>query len=178
MTARPTTTPTEGTDATTERPRFEITDERSAVWYLRKLRAIEDERAAVEAATAQRLAELDTDRRRLEGLFGQQLEAWARTEIERRRRKTITLPLAGCAVALRTIPARVEVDDRTTAEDVARSLGYVRTSADLSAYRDAATKALADRGELLPGCRLTQVSERVTVRRIGAKDGEQEAPTE
>ena len=177
MTATPTTEARDQAENAT-RPRFEITDERSAVWYLRKLRSIEEEKAAVEAATAQRLAELDTDRRRLEALFGGQLEAWAREESQHRRRKTITLPLAGVAVALRTVPARVEVDDRATAEDVARSLGYVRTSADLSAYRDAATKALADRGELLPGCRLTQESERVSVRRIGAKDGEQEAPTE
>ena len=178
MTATPTTDEAHAAAESALRARFEITDERSAVWYLRKLRAIEEERAAVEAATAQRLAELDTDRRRLEALFGGQLEAWAREESQRRRRKTITLPLAGVAVALRTVPARVEVEDRATAEDVARSLGYVRTSADLSAYRAAAVEALADRGELLPGCRLTEPTERVSVRRIDAARTGEETPQE
>ena len=188
MTARP--TPTESAREAAEsaqRDRFAITDERSAVWYLRKLRSIEEERTAVEAATAQRLAELDTDRRRLEALFGVQLEAWAREESQRRRRKTITLPLAGCAVALRTVPAKVEIGDRATAEEVARSLGYVRTAPDLAGYRAAAVEALADRGELLPGCRLTEETERLSVRRIDDRgaaphDGDattaEEAPTE
>lgn len=188
MTARPTTTDSAREAATgrsaalhaaesAQRDRFAITDERSATWYLRRLRAIEEERAAVEAATAQRLAELDTDRRRLEALFGGQLETWAREESQRRRRKTITLPLAGCAVALRTVPARVEIGDRATAEEVARSLGYVRTSPDLAGYRAAAVEALETRGEILPGCRLTEETERVTVRRIDATTAE-EVPTE
>lgn len=149
-----------------QRERFEIHDEKTATWYLRKLRTIEEEKAAVEAATAQRMAELDNDRRRLEALFGDQLTAWAREEAQRRRRKTVTVPLAGMSIAFRTAPARIEVEDRATAEEVARSLGYVRTAPDLAAYRDAATKALADRGELLPGCRLTEELEKVSIRKI------------
>lgn len=169
-----TTAPTEG-DATTERPRFEITDEKSAVWYLRKLRGIEEEQDAIRAATAQRLAELDADQKRLEHLYSDQLTAWARTEIERRRRKTITLPLAGMAISFRTAPARVEIEDRATAEDVARSLGYLKPAApDLAGYRAAAVEALEARGELLPGCRLVEGAERVSVRRIDAiKAGEE-----
>lgn len=161
---------------TTER--FAITDESSAGWYLRKLRTIEEEQEAIRAATAARLAELESDRRQLEHLFGDQLTQWARAEAERRRRKTITVPLAGMAVAFRTAPARLEIDDPTTAEDVARSLGYLKPAAvDLAAYRKAAQDALETRGELLPGCRMTDAAERVSVRRIDPK-GESAAPPE
>ncbi len=169
---------TTDTPDTTQGERFEIRDERGAAWYLRRLRAIDDERAAVTAATEQRVAELDADRRRLEHLYGDQLEAWARQEAQRRRRKTVTVPLAGMAIAFRTAPARVEVQDQDAARDVALTLGYVKTAPDLCAYRKAAAQALADRGELLPGCRVVEESERVTVRRIEEKTTGEEASTD
>ena len=82
------TTARDQAEAAARGDRFTITDERGAVWYLRKLRAIEEEQDAVRSATEQRLAELDSDRRRLEYTFGQQLEQWAREEAQRRRRRS------------------------------------------------------------------------------------------
>lgn len=58
-----------------EKEAFSITDERSAVWYLRKIRQIGEEREAIKAATAQRLHELDVDQKRLEHLYSDQLRA-------------------------------------------------------------------------------------------------------
>lgn len=157
-----------------ERPRFEITDLRGLVWYARKMRQIGEEIDALKAASAARLAELESDRRRLEHLYSAQAEAVAREEAQRRRRKTITLPEAGCAVAIRTVTARVEIEDESTAAEVARSLGYMKMpTVDLSAYRAAATEALEQRGELLPGCRLAPETEKVSIRRLSAKDGEE-----
>jgi hypothetical protein len=170
MTTRP-------TETTTERPRFEITDQRSAEWYVRRLRQIEEDAAAVRAATAQRLSELEADRARLASAYGSQLEAWARAEAERRRRRTITLPTAGAQITLRRVPARLEIGDTASAAEVAASLGFVKPApVDLPAYRAHAVQVLEDTGELLPGCRMTEEAERVTVAPI--RQAGEEAPQE
>lgn len=53
--------------------------------------------------------------------------------------------------SFRKVPAQLEITDTAIAEEIAMSLGYVRTAPDLSAYRKAAEEALEARGEVLPG---------------------------
>ena len=166
--AGPDTKAPKDTEAT---ERFTITDEKSATWYLRKLAAIEAEAEAIRAATAQRLAELASDRARLEHLFGSQLEAWARQEAECRRRRTVTLPLAGACIALRRVPSRLEMIDREAAADVALTLGMLKPpAADLLAYAEHARVHFEATGELLPGVGRSEERERVSIRRLGEQD--------
>lgn len=161
------TTPTPKDTEAAER--FEIKDERSAAWYLRRLAAIEQEQDAIRAATAQRLAELDSDRSRLEHLFGGQLKAWARDEATRRRRKTVTLPLAGAQIAFRTVPARLELADRQAAGDLAVTLGMIATTPDLRAFADYAKRHFQETGELLPGVGRSEERESIAIRPLSGK---------
>lgn len=156
---------------------FGITDEKSATWLLRKLRAIDEETEAITLATAQRVKELQADRERLMGRFGSELEAWAREESAKRHRKTITLPLAGMAVAFRTNPARLvvesEADAITTARAVAPQTFTIETveKFDRAAFLVHAKATLETSGELLPGVSLTEERESFSVKAI-KKGGE------
>lgn len=132
--------------------------------------AIEAEQEAIRAATLQRLAELDSDRARLEHLFGSQLAAWAREEAARRRRRSVTVPLAGACIAFRTVPSRLEMIDRQAAGDVALTLGMVTSAPDLRAYAEHARAHFAATGELLPGIGRSAEGESVSIRRIGEKE--------
>ena len=150
---------------------FSITDEKSATWFLRKMRIITEEKDAIKAATAQRLTELEADESRLTHLYGEQLKAWATTESEARRRQTITLPLAGMSVGFRKTPAGITITDQSAAIAEATLRGLVKTSPDMSAYRMAAQEALEASGELLPGVELKPEGTSFAWRAIAAKKG-------
>ena len=164
--------------ATTEKPeRFTIDSEKAASWLLSKLRAIEDEKAAIEDATRQRLDELTADYNHLMNRFSGELENWARGEAETRRRKTITLPLAGSSVAFRTVPARVELTD--TASEIATTLGFMKApTPDLSAFRKHAEAQLKETGELIPGATMREAEERFYIKTPKAKGGDTSDPNE
>lgn len=150
-------------EETIEKQDFHIDSESSAAWLLRKLRTLAEEKAAVQAATAQRIAELVADENRLMGRFGAELEAWARQQAEERHRKTITVPLAGCAVAFRTVPARLELTEE--AVEIAATLGMMKPATpDTVAYRKHAEQVLKDTGEILPGVSLREAEERFSIR--------------
>lgn len=103
----PTRAEVEGTAP--DAPRFAVVDEKSASWVLRKMATNAAEIARVKAQAAQRISELEADARALDARFGSELEAFARSESERRRRKTITL-LDG-SLCLRTVPAKFVIAD-------------------------------------------------------------------
>jgi hypothetical protein len=86
-TAAPITTP-KPKDTTAA---FVIEDEKAANWFLGKLANIRAEQARVKAQAEKRIAELETDYSAFSGRFMPQLEAWAKEESTRRRRKTVTL---------------------------------------------------------------------------------------
>lgn len=162
---------------------FVIEDEKSASWLVRELRKIEDEEQAVKAATAERLEQLESDRARLMHLYGDQLRQWAEGEAKTRRRKTVTLPLAGASLTFRSVAASVVVEDLDAADPVARSLMYMKPATiDLAAYRKASAESLETRGRLLPGCKLIPAHESFSIsfpakdRSSAAKKGEKLAP--
>lgn len=160
---------------TATRPEFHIDSEKTASWLLSKLRAIEDEKAAIEDATRQRLDELTADYNRLMNRFGSELENWARGESEARRRKTITLPLAGASVSFRTVPARVELTE--TAAEIAATLGFMKApTPDLSAFRKHAEAQLKETGELIPGATMREAEERFYIKTPKAKKGGETEP--
>jgi hypothetical protein len=167
--------PGTGGSETQAKPEFHIDSEKAASWLLSKLRAIEDEKAAIEDATRQRLDELTADYNRLMNRFGSELENWARGERETRRRKTITLPLAGASLAFRTVPARVDLAD--TAAEIATTLGFIKApTPDLSAFRKHAEAQLKETGELIPGATLREAEERFYIKTPRSK--KEEAPSE
>lgn len=158
-----TTAPGTGGATTEAKAVFTIDSEKAASWLLSKLRAIEDEKAAIEDATRQRLDELTADYNRLMNRFGGELENWARGEAEARRRKTITLPLAGSSVAFRVVAARVELTD--TAAEIATTLGFMKAPApDLSAFRKHAEAQLKETGELIEGATIREAEERFYIK--------------
>lgn len=169
------------TDAAEPSERFQITDESSAAWYLRKLAGIDAEIEAIKAATLQRIEELQADRAGLERRFGGELEAWARGEAEKRRRRTVTVPLAGMAISFRTVAPRLELEPMKAAE-IAFTLGFVTPPsepvADLGAFKAHAEKIFSETGELLPGVRRTEERESVKVGPIKPPKRGEAAPME
>jgi hypothetical protein len=146
MTTEPPVPPVEG-----GKERFTITSEKDAVWLLTKLRKIAEDRDAIKAATTQRVAELDADENQLKHLYEEQLKAWAAGESEKRRRQTITVPLAGMQVAFRKTAAALFVADPVKAAEEAMARGLVKTTPDLSSYRAEAEAWLEQTGDILPG---------------------------
>lgn len=113
-------------------------------------------------ATAQQLRELDSDDNSLMGRFGGELENRARGEAETRRRKTITLPLAGCSVAFHIPPARLDMDD--SALEIAATLGFMKApTPNLVAFRKHAQEQLEQTGEVIPGAVLRPAEEKFRV---------------
>ena len=165
------------TTTETARPKFDgITDEKSAAWFLRKIRILREERAAIKAAVEARDAELEADENRLMSLYGQQLEAWARTESEARRRRTVTVVTAGMQLCLRVVPSRLTIENRDDAITTARAVcpDSVTTESvtnfDTAAFLAHAQSVLESGGELLPGVTLTESKESFSVKPV--KKGE------
>jgi phage host-nuclease inhibitor protein Gam len=161
--------------ATSGGDRFTIDSEEKANWLLNKLAAIEEEAARVKSQARKRAEELEADRNRLMGRFGAELEAFARTLAQERRRKSVTL-LAG-TLAFRTVPARWTITDEDAALQAAGNLDVCVTTRVTKVTLDKA--ALFDyldaTGDLLPGIERTEAGESFCVRFPKAgKGGEEE----
>ena len=156
---------------------FRIDSESAATWYVGKLRRIEQERAAIKAATTERLRQLDASEARLKGRFDADLKLWAQEQVKERRRKSITLPLAGATVSLREVPESVTYSEDPQAKaalaEIAISSGFVKTTADLTAYKKHGAEWLKETGELLPGLTIRERSEALSI-----KFGEEKATPE
>jgi hypothetical protein len=148
---------------------FIIDSEDKATWYARKLKAIHDEREAIKAATAARIAELDADERSLRARFDSQLESWAMGETERRRRKTITLPLAGVALKFRAVAGKIteSKDAGQVRAEIAVTLGFMTEptapAPDVKRYAAHARQQFEEHGEILPGFEFTEARNAFTV---------------
>jgi|GEM_PF-4960777 hypothetical protein len=144
---------------------FRVKDSASADWVLSKIAAIDAEKALIQAQAEQRIKELDADRERLLFRFSGELEAFARAEAEKRRRKTITL-LHG-SLSLRTSPARLTIADIqdaiTTAKAILPEAVSTVEKLDTTAYRKYAESKLHETGEILPGCEITEASETFSI---------------
>lgn len=147
---------------------FRIDSENAATWYVGKLRRIDQERAAIKAATGERLRQLDASEARLKGRFDADLKLWTQEQAKERRRKSITLPLAGATVSLRDVPEAVTYSEDPTAKaalaEIAITAGFVKTSADLTAYKKHGADWLAQTGELLPGLTVRERSESLSIK--------------
>ncbi len=158
---------TETTETVTNTDTFCIDSETSANWLLRKLAAIDSERALIKAQTVKRDAELKADADRLMHLFGDQLRAWAREEATRRRRQGVTL-LFG-TLSFRSQPARLmvksEADALTTAKAILPDTVTVETVErfDKEAYLTYATAQFEETGELITGIDRTEAGESFSV---------------
>jgi hypothetical protein len=158
---------------TTQKPdAFQIVDESSASWALGKLAANRSERDRVQAMAAKRVAELDADYNSLMGRFGADLQAWAKEEAFRRRRKSVTL-LDG-VLSFRTVPPRIVLNE--AAPEIAMTLGFVKPPSepapDVSAFRKHAQAHFEATGELLPGVERTEESEGFSIKFAAESKGE------
>jgi hypothetical protein len=147
---------------------FRIDSESAATWYVGKLRRIEQERAAIKAATAERLRQLDASEARLKGRFDADLKLWTQDQAKERRRKSITLPMAGATVSLRDVPEAVTYSEdpqaKTALAEIAITAGFVKISADLAGYKKYGADVLQKTGELLPGLTIRERSESLSIK--------------
>lgn len=157
------------------RERFEVCDEATANWYLRKLRNLENEKDTIKAQTAAMLKALDTEINGLEFCFGQQFETFVRGELTRRGGRSKTLPLFQGTASFRTVAASLRVRNVTEAIEHARAQGWdaIKTTETLDAdrYKKEAAAARQETGELLPGMELTEERESFTIRFGKAAEG-------
>jgi hypothetical protein len=156
---------TDTTNEEQEPERFTIDTEEKANWLLSKLAGIQAEKVRITEQAKKRTAELDADYTRLLGRFSADLEAWARQEAERRRRRSVTL-LHG-TLAFRTVPASLRVGDPTDALTTARLVcpSAVETveTLDKKAFLDFAKQRMKETGELLPGIEKTEAKEAFSI---------------
>ncbi|MGC4031355.1 MAG: host-nuclease inhibitor Gam family protein [Tepidisphaeraceae bacterium] len=92
---------------------FQITDEKTANWLVKRIQQSREYAARVKAWAEQELRRAAREEATLNFLFGRQIESWAKDEIGKfnGRRKSLCLP-AG-TVGFRSQPTRLVVDDET-----------------------------------------------------------------
>ena len=158
------------TETTETAETFCINSETRANWLLRKIANLDTEKARVKAQAEAILHGLDTDREGLLYLYGSQLEAFTRQELERQggRRKSLTLLQGTCS--FRSVPARMSVNDPAAAllhakANLPEAIKTVETL-DRAAYVHRAETT----GELLPGIESVPSREAFSLRFFG-KDG-------
>jgi hypothetical protein len=99
---------------------FVIDCEDKADWAIGKLAAIRAEQDRIRTNSAKRIEELDADYNKFFRKFGEALEMFARSEAQRRKRRTVTL-MQGSLV-LRASASRTIVADKVAALEIARTL--------------------------------------------------------
>lgn len=168
----------QGPDVTTEAPRFCIDSKDKANWFLRKLAALDTEKALVKAQAEEIIRGLDADANRLRALHEADLQAWARAELDADGGRKKTLPLLFGTVAFRTVPSSLRVTGSREAIEHARAEGWdvVKTveSLDAEGYKQQAAAALAETGEVLPGVEIVPERESFRVTFGKGKGGEAE----
>lgn len=155
---------TEGNDGP-----FVIDTDAKAEWLLSRLANLKAEADRVTKQAERRLAEIASDRQRLEHLFGAQLEDYCRRKIlaAGNRRRSVTF-LQG-TVAFRSVPASLKLADATKALQWAKAhrpeLVRVETKERVSAdaFKEIAASVYDADGELLPGIERTGEHRSVTL---------------
>ena len=154
-----------------ERQEFHIDSAERADWLLKKLAAIESERALIRAQAAQMIGQLDADEKGLRDRFEAELREWGRAELLRRGGRRKSLPLFHGTLTYRSVPPSLRVDDVAAALNRAVEMGAVKV--DAAGYRAAALAALKDSGELFPGVEIVPEREHFGIR-FGKDSGEGE----
>lgn len=135
---------------------FHICDERSANWLLRKLGNIEAEQRRVQAQAEAICKSLDNDAASLRYLYGSQLEAWVRAELQRRGGRSKSLKLLQGTCSFRTVPRSLKITDEQAAKEYAQATAMPQAVEQIERLRTAvycvlARRALEETGEVLPG---------------------------
>jgi hypothetical protein len=142
---------------------FKIDSKETAEWLLKKLSAIEAERALIKFQTQKREAELKSDHDRLMFRHGADLRAWAREEANCRRRQSVTLMYGTLAFRAQSSQLVIgsEADALTTARAVLPSAITTETVEhfDKDAYLAYAAVQLEQTGELVTGVTKTEAGE-------------------
>jgi phage host-nuclease inhibitor protein Gam len=155
--------------------RWTITDEGGANWLLKKLAALDAERALVKAQAAEIVRSLDAEEARLRARHESDLRAWMEGELAAKG-KGKTLRLLYGTLAVRTVPASLRVCGTADAIEYARSQGWgcveIVESLDADAYKQEAAAELAQTGQCLPGVEVVPERESFSIRFPKAGKGE------
>lgn len=133
---------------------FRIDSEERATWYLRKLANLEAEQSRIKKQAEIALKSLQSETESLKGRFHSELEQWARTEAERRKKRTLHT-LQG-TLRFRSLPSRLTIEDPAAAMVACLSEeweGCIETRQALiaSEYLKRAQERLSETGELVAG---------------------------
>lgn len=137
--------------------RFEIDSEERANWFLRKLAAIDAERARIKRQAEEILRGLETREASLRGRFEGELRHFVEGEIAKRGGKTKTLKFLQGTCSFRTVPMSLKIVDEEAAREFAGQTKpellqeVVTVKFDTSGYRDLAKEWLSTQGDVLPG---------------------------
>lgn len=148
-----------------------VIDSRERVdWYLRKLANLEAEESRIKAQAALMLRQIESDRKSLVQHFQPQVENFVRSELEATRAKRKSIAFFHGTVGFRTVPKKLVIESEADAQTTARAVfpaafQKVETEKfDKWAFLGFAGERLEEHGELLPGVKLTEAREELSVK--------------
>jgi hypothetical protein len=174
----------------TQRPEeFTLQTRAHVEWALGKIAALDAEERLIEAQAKKALARIRADRERFTGRYLPQVESWTRGELERTKSRKRSIVFLHGTVQFTSSAARLTVeslpDALTTARAVAPQTVTEETPApvvklDKKAFLAYATAHFEETGEILPGVKRTEASDRLSLKFAEEEDteegGEQETP--
>lgn len=147
---------------------FHINSVSSANWLLRQLANNQAEIERVKAQAADIVKSLEADNARLQGLYGSELELWARQELEAQGGRGKTLKLLQGSCAFRTVPQSLRVVDDNAAMECVKGEPVEQDVTRRVLMRDAylrwAKEERDETGEILPGVEIVEERESFSIR--------------
>ena len=146
---------------------FVIDSMDKADWYLKKLAELDAEEALIKEQSSKMIERVRTNRECLQALFSQQLETFARAQVEKNGKGRKSIILFYGTLAFRTVPSRLTIKDDREALDHARSekrdFYQLKEVLDTQGYLKYAKEQLEQTGEILPGTERTEERESFSI---------------
>lgn len=164
---------TENIPASEEAPEkapFVIDSRERVDWYLRKLANLEAEESRIKAQVQVMLRQIESDRNSLVQHFQPQVENFVRSELEATRAKRKSITFFHGTVGFRTVSKKLVIESEADAQTTARAVfpaafQKVETEKfDKGAFLGYASERLEKDGELLPGVKLTEAREELSIK--------------
>lgn len=142
---------------------FHVVDARTASWVARKINEARAHQKRVKAWAERELKRAERREQFFLGRFGAELEAWARSELAKSRRKSKTIDLPGGKLCFRTLRPTLVVKDEKALLVWAKATLPTAIKTVESVAKVALNRHLATTGECADGVELTGGGERFTV---------------
>ena len=157
-------------ETTTEKVPFMIDSRERVDWYLRKLANLEAEESRIKAQVQTMLRQIESDRNSLVQHFQPQVENFVRSELEATKSKRKSIAFFQGTVGFRSVPSKLVIESEADAQTTARAVfpaafQKVETEKfDKWAFLGYATEQLEEHGEILPGVKLTEAREELSIK--------------